>query len=267
MPEGPECRIVRDEISPLIIGKKITNIESSLIINEDSILNSTIMEVGGKGKLVWLKFDNGLYLMITFGMTGKFMISKPKRYLSATFDFDDGSSLYYDDKRKFGTMIIGDDSYHKCRTSKIGPDLYSDDFTPTYVISKISRMKPTKPISKLLMDQGVFAGVGNYIKSEIIYAARINLFVRDELSGDLREAQIKDLTKFNIAHMVIAAKHIALDSYKYGGVSLSDYLHMDGGKGEYLSQCKVYHKDIDRDGKTINKVTTEDGRVSYYIDI
>jgi formamidopyrimidine-DNA glycosylase len=262
MPEGPECKLMAEGLSRYI-GNTLISLDCDKCNDTSVIIGCKITEVSNKGKLLWVRFSNSNYLMITLGMTGKFLINKPSKYIVATMTFDNGEVLYFSDKRRFGTLLTGNDDYFDSRVNNIGPDIFSSNLTPEYIMLKAKRSKQTKPITKFMMDQSVLAGVGNYLKSEILYAASIPLFTLD--SGILRETELRDLNSLDFVNIVTHAKLIAAESYGHKGLSMSDYEHLDGSTGNFLEFCKMFQKLESPEGTKINKTITSDGRSTFYI--
>jgi endonuclease-8 len=57
--------------------------------------------------------------------------------------------------------------------SRLGPDPLGEAFSPAEVLRR-ARARGSLAIEALLLDQGVFAGVGNALKSEILFLERIH---------------------------------------------------------------------------------------------
>ncbi len=64
---------------------------------------------------------------------------------------------------------------------RLGPDLLSEDFDEDEALRRIQG-RPAETIADVLLNQRVVAGIGNVYKSEVLFACRINPFVR---AGDL----------------------------------------------------------------------------------
>jgi len=79
--------------------------------------------------------------------------------------------------------------------SALGPDLV----TPTADLGEARRrldLQADRPLLDVLLDQRVFAGVGNVYKSELCFLHRVHPLTKVEaLSGDVREALLRDAAK------------------------------------------------------------------------
>lgn len=282
MPEGPECKILAEELSEFLSGSFLTDVKCSLsgryrngelekMFNEGMIqshLNSKsmyanetlkgkmLLGVKSVGKLICFIFEDDLFILATLGMTGGFsMQSNPYTAVTMNFKFiDQDKPVYFNDKRHFGTIVMCDLLYFRNKISQIGMDIFDPNFSPAYVIERMNKSKSTVNICVWLMDQRNCAGVGNYIKSEVLHLSNIKPMER---VGDLTQDRIVLLTK--------AIVKIATDSYNLGGLSMRDFTHLDGSSGDFLSFTKVYGKKVDEFGGEVKKVKTPDGRTTWYV--
>jgi len=72
---------------------------------------------------------------------------------------------------------------------KLGPDPLNGD-GPEKMIAKVGKSR--KPIAELLMDQTMFAGIGNIFRAELLYRARVSPFC---LGKDLEEKALRSIWK------------------------------------------------------------------------
>jgi formamidopyrimidine-DNA glycosylase len=97
----------------------------------------------------------------------------------------------------------------------------------------------TKNITVFLTDQKMLSGIGNYLKSEILYYAKISPY-----------KNLEDLSIHKIEKLYEAIKIVPRISYNYNGLSTSNR------KGYFDSQLKVYKKSFSLKEKTPDKATT-----------
>ena len=100
------------------------------------------------------------------------------------------------------------------------------------------------------MDQRFFPGVGNYIKSEALYAAKLH---PEKQWGKLSSKKVKEL--------LLATKDIMQRSFASGGAELKDFknpFHVS------KFELKVYGNKEDRYGNEVVSSTTSDQRKSWY---
>ena len=188
MPEGPLVSIMVDKISKFEKDSlKKVQINSgrykrhSLPKNFNTFnksLPSKIKTIKNKGKFVYIVLENNWSIWITLGMTGHFVL-KPLKHTHYCFVTSKGT-FYIDDMRNFGTLSFYKLTDVKCpllkKLESLGPDpIRSDikykDFLKRFDIFKNKR--PKEAIGELLMNQGFYSGIGNYLRSDILYDANI----------------------------------------------------------------------------------------------
>ena len=81
------------------------------------------------------------------------------------------------------------------------------------------------------MNQSYLSGIGNYLKSEILYQSKISPYRKLE---SLNENDIEILYK-NIIK-------ISNDSLKAGGATIRNYSNINDEKGNYVFSFKVYQQ-------------------------
>lgn len=195
MPEGPEC-LIMSEIIYNVVGKKLIDIE---IIKGRYKKNGPpenfeeftdefpikLLDVNCKGKMIYLEFSNDWFLVSNLGLTGEW------EYVSGEmnnndgnviFDFGKGGKLLYHDTMSYGQFrIFNDRQIMKSLIDKLGVDVLTKDITMSEFREILSKKKNlNKPIVEVISDQSNFAGIGNYLRSEILYAAKINPFMKTE---------------------------------------------------------------------------------------
>jgi formamidopyrimidine-DNA glycosylase len=104
------------------------------------------------------------------------------------------------------------------------------------------------------MNQSVISGIGNYLKAEILYAAKIS---PHRLCKDLTEEEIK----------LIAEKSFEITnaSYQSGGATIMTYRDENNEKGLYSRRFMVYNHKTDPKGNKVIKETTTDKRSTYWV--
>ena len=266
IPEGVEVTLSADLIRPLVVGKKIVTIASAssgrygdsdpegLLDFLDAVdENFTVVSVKNRGKFMYWSFDKGWYMFCTFGMTGQWTTVQGKHPCLVVFLED--SEIYFNDPRHFGTIKFTNNKQDLLdKLDELGWDplfhgttnLWINDITNT-----ISKSK--KPIGQLLMDQKIFAGVGNYIRAEALYLAKLSPW---RLGKSLSVNEIKTLCD--------AIVQVMKESYQHQGATISTYKTVYGAEGQYSSCFKVYDQPVDPLGNKIIKETTPEGRTIHW---
>lgn len=278
MPEGVEVKLSAETIKPLIEGKRIgivivgdksrysstppeglnaflesfrENINNITVVNECKVVS-----VKSHGKFMYWEFSNGWHLMSTFGMTGQWSPQSGKHMCLniRLHDAHDISNIYFNDPRHFGTVkfVQGKDQLN-AKLSELGWDPLQDDLAKysDWLIGKL--LKTSKPIGQVLMDQSLFSGVGNYIRAEALYLAKISPWrPANQISKD--DALILFQNCINVMQ----------ESYQYQGATIQTYKTVYGEEGRYSSCFKVYGKKVDPLGNQIIKEDTPDKRTIHW---
>lgn len=254
MPEGPEIRYQREILSPYIINRTITDIKA---FSKKKVLipcNSKVLEVGTKGKLLWIKTKD-YFIHIHLGMTGWLYIGKEDKYTKYIITLGN-RKVYFNSVRKFSTLNIYEKKIHLQKLSKLGIDILKKEFTYSRYYNIITNRKMM--ITTFLLDQDKLSGIGNYQKSDVLYLAKIHPKAK---TNDLTNRQIKDL--------YTAIKYIAYSSIltwlTNNNIKIpTDIKNNMPAKTLSSYDFYVYNKLTDQCG---NKITSETigGRGTYYV--
>lgn len=263
MPEGVEVKISADVIRPLVVGKKIYHVsvgDRSRYKNNlpEGMLefpkNCQVTSVDTKGKFMHWSFDNGWYLFNTFGMSGQWSPIAGK-HPCLIFQFDGGSQeMVFNDPRHFGTIkfVQGKEKLLE-KLNELGwdPLQRSAEEYDTFIHSHLRVSK--KPIGDVLMDQSLFAGVGNYIRAEALYLCKLSPW---RVANSLNSEEIDRLQQ--------ALVDVMKESYQHQGATILTYKDAYGAEGKYSSCFKVYGQKNDPLGNKITKETMPDGRTIHW---
>ena len=237
MPEGPLVSIMIDKISKFENSKlENVGINSGRYIRHslpknykifNKSLPSNIKKINNKGKFVYFILENKWTIWITLGMTGHFVL-RPLKHTHYCFTTELGS-FFIDDMRNFGTLSFYKINDKKCPLEKklnsLGPDPIRSNIEFKDFEEKLSRYKEKKPkevIGELLMNQYFYSGIGNYLRSDILYDSKI---------CPLKE--LNNLTSSEIKRLYKSIIKVMNDNYKLRKI----------GKGQFLIYKKKYtHK-------------------------
>jgi len=187
MPEGPEIRIMSDFINEKTKDKvfrkafHVNKGNNPIEFEED--LSSEIFQIissfYGKKLILHLKSNTkNIPIYIFMGMSGSWKWVQTEnwnetKFIRLRFDSDDGYSLIM-----FGGYMGPKYSIHNnFKNSKSGPDLILDfDKFKENIFDSIQKKLFEKPIYEVLLNQDFFNGVGNYLRSTILFYADVNPF-------------------------------------------------------------------------------------------
>ena len=270
IPEGPEIKISKELIKPLVLNKTISQFfnygryaeeapEGQQQFREyfDYKLTPKVIDVSCKGKFMYWTFDNGTndkwYMFSTFGMTGRWSPQVGK-HPCLELVFTGGSYIYFNDPRHFGTIKFTNSKKElKDKLNSLGWDPFQgslENWLP-WIQNELS--KSNKPIGQVLLDQSIFAGVGNYLRAEILYDCKISPW---------RSA--KSLTKDETRLLCQSAINIMNKSYEHQGATISTYKDAYGNEGKYSSCFQVYGKKTDPSGYIVRSEQTPEGRTIHW---
>ena len=261
MPEGPEVKRNAVDLAKIITESTLEQVEvvsgrytrNELVgLNEfKQNLPCKVLGAGCHGKFIYLMFNNGWNLWSTLGMTGIWSKNKSShtRFRLST----DSSTVYYNDIRNFGTLkfVYGRHELLK-KLSSLGVDLLSQEVTNENFLEKMRR-HDSKNICKVVMNQSVLAGVGNYIKAEALWMTRMN-----------PNKAVSDFEDFQLLELKEALQEIMKSSYSHGGATFLTHTDFSGYKGEYTGRFLCYNRKIDAEGHKVIKTKTPDGRTTHW---
>ena len=171
----------------------------------------------------------------------------PDKSTRVTFDFVDGSHLYFNDQRKFGwirlmpTAEVPNIDFMK----RVGPEPLESDFTAKQFAQRFKRRTRTN-IKAAILDQSVIAGVGNIYADESLWAAKIH---PARLVGSIKPAELKKL--------YTEVRFVMNLSIEKGGSTNRNYVNAEGKKGSYMEFARVFRReglDCPRCGDEIVKI-------------
>lgn len=261
MPEGPECRRVYEGLTSHCMNRKLTKVEvlggrflKTPPVGLDSLeLPLEVVGGGVKGKFIWLELEGAMSIWITLGMSGFWSIYK-KPHAHIKFEFSDGLELYFIDQRRFGTLKFASKVELDAKLKSLGVDALNDTSATVYDTLRAFEKVPNKTVAEALMNQALFAGIGNYIKCEMLYRSRIS---PHRLVKDLTDIEIQSLWDYN--------KLISRASYAQGGASIRNYRQVTDETGSFVFEFEVYGKSEDPLGNRVIREKTADGRTTHWV--
>lgn len=263
MPEGPECRRIAEDLAKVTSGRILesVNILSGRYTNKlptgfeqlKESLPIGVVGVGVHGKFIYWILKKEFSIWNTLGMTGSWSSSKTD-HSRAEFKFSDGDSIYFNDARNFGTLKFTIGKHQLIEKLKsLGPDMLAEDVSHEKFISCL-RKKNSHNICKVLMNQAVVCGVGNYIKADALWLSRIN-----------PHRKVEEISDVELSNLNNSIKSIVRESYETGGATIRTYKNFNGDPGQYSSRFLVYNRKVDPEGNQVVKETTPDGRTTHWV--
>lgn len=274
MPEGPELKISSELIRPLVLNKTLIDLvftnngrySSEAPVGYSGFFKESIMslavvtDVKTKGKFMWWEFSNGWKMFVTYGMTGQFSPQRgkhPAYYLQLASNPNPShtiDTIYYNDPRHFGTVKFSNDPKEfQEKLDSLGWDPFTGFSDDNFKFIK-SSIDNSKSLAQLLMDQSIFCGVGNYIKSEALYLAKLS----PKRSGN----SLSDQEIYELCHSIM---EVMETSYQHQGATISTYATPYGDEGKYSTFFRVYGNKTDPLGNKVIKETLADKRTTHWV--
>jgi formamidopyrimidine-DNA glycosylase len=255
MPELPEVEIIRKGLEGSIVGKIIKGFEvnppKTFSGKKSDLVGRKILSVKRRGKIIILSLSDAAKAIIHLKMTGQLIFDPskqeniglkkriagghpsrdwtaelPNKYTHAIFFFDDKSTLYFNDLRKFGYI-----KYYKKGTipeiEGMGVDALDKRFSADYLLEK-SQGKSIE-IKKFIMDQRIVAGIGNIYSDEALFCA-----------GILPSRRVNKISLEGFRGLVECIKKVLREGMKHGGSSYRNFVDSSGKMGKMQDYFNVY---------------------------
>ena len=238
MPEGPEIYRVAQKLSKAISGKKIISIEFGLERLkgwEEVLINSQITSVKSQAKAMLISTDSGYTIYSHNQLYGRWDIrrsttpeKKTNRSLRILIETDSHTARLYS-ASDIEVLDAVDLASHPF-LSKLGPDLLDKDVSDAELIEHISSGRfDRRALKHLLLDQSFLSGIGNYLRSEILFEANLH---PDTRLGKLSQAKKSELALISrkITERALAQNGITIDyeiaeNLKLEGLTKRQYRH------------------------------------------
>ena len=198
MPEGPEIRRAADKIAQVLEGQQIVDIHFGLDRlkgRERDFQGAEVYEIETRGKALLTHFDNELTIYSHNQLYGRWYVVKrdayPKtnRSLRLALHTRTHSALLY----SASDISIWDRFELELHPflAKIGPDILNPKLNWKEISQRLrSERFQRRTLASLYLAQDFLAGIGNYLRSEILFDAKVFPYARPR---DLSVKQLNDL--------------------------------------------------------------------------
>ena len=216
MPEGPEIRREADAIAKAVAGKPLVELELGLPVLRsfhDELFESHVTAVDTHGKAMLTRFACGLTLYSHNQLYGRWYVRKrgqgprTNRSLRVGLHTSDWSALLYS---ATDVRVLTDDelAVHPF-LRRLGPDVLEPGLDWRAIAARLrSPAFSGRALGGLYLDQGFIAGIGNYLRSEILHYAGLHPTRRP---ADLGIRAINELARQTLA--------VTLRAYRARGIT------------------------------------------------
>lgn len=267
MPEGDTIFRLAERLRPVLEGTLVESARSHVeAIRERHLAPHTISAIETRGKNLLMNFDHGLTLHTHLRMNGAWHVyARGEPWRLPLFRLRVALLTASHEVVCFNAPIV-----RLLRTDRLdtypdlaalGPDLLSEDFDPEEAHRRL-RARGDEPIGVAILDQRAMAGVGNVLKSEILFLCGVNPSTPVSALDDATLARIVERSREVLKVTVTKGRE---KPFALPGRVTRVTLASSAGRGGALW---VYHRDGEpclRCGRTV--VLThqgKDARVTYH---
>lgn len=243
--EGPSLYLAAERLSPFV-GKTILAVEGNTRIGKERLFNLKVLDIFSWGKHLVFQFEHfalrthfmlyGSYEAIIYDqrVTGDYI----KKNISPrlVLFFENGQIIFYSCSLKYLETSHAHDLYD------YSIDIMSSKWDAKKAMEAL-KAHPQEEIGDILLDQSIFAGVGNIIKNEVLFLVKT-----------LPTAAISELSTQSLKKLVLTTRKYVFQFYEWR-------------KNFVLRQhYQIYRKSIcpECQGKVNRKKTGRRARVSFF---
>lgn len=243
-------------VGPQTLSPKRVHTTSHVRAFQRALDGKIIRKVIRRAKLIIFELNGGWWLLVHLKMAGQIVIKRkaqrqllirlynttaapleamPSKHTHIIIHFTDGTKLFYNDARLFGTWraVHTRDITHVADLQSYGPEPLDPTFTWQRLRVALQR-RPKMKLKQALTDQTLLAGVGNIYADETLFAAKLRPM-----------RLVRSLTPQDWPRLHRALQRVLRHAIRDHGSSVGEFIRPDGSVGTYGR----YHKVYDRKGK------------------
>ncbi|MDJ0849958.1 MAG: endonuclease VIII [Myxococcota bacterium] len=244
MPEGPEIRLAADRVERAIVDRPASRVYFAfprLKRYQRRLAGERVAAVDTRGKAMLIRFANGLVVYSHNQLYGRWYVVKAgrvprtNRTLRLAIHNEEHSALLYS-ASEIDVLPEEEVEQHPF-IAKLGPDALDDALSDAALARRLADPRfARRQLAALLLDQGFVAGIGNYLRSEILFVAGVHPALRP---GELDRGQRQRLAK--------SIRRVARQSYRTKGIT-NDPKRVARLKAEGLTRSRYRHHVFARGG-------------------
>ena len=245
MPEGPEIRKAADKLEKAIAHQPTTDVFFAfehLQPYQDQLTGQAVTQISTYGKALVTHFEGGLCVYSHNQLYGKWMVRNAYNYPSTNRQLrfaihtERKSALLYSasDIEVLPAVAVLEHPF----IQRLGPDILDATVTPAEILEWVqSKVFYRRRFTTLLLDQSFLCGVGNYLRSEILFVSRLHPTHRPT-----------DYDRDQLARFADAALAVPQQSYRHGGIT-NDLAIAADFKKQGMPRRQYRHWVFGRDGQ------------------
>lgn len=224
MPEGPEIRRAADRLAAAVAGQAIVRAEFAfphLQRFERGLVGQRILSITPRGKALLTAFDGGWTLYTHNQLYGVWKVAEPgqrpdtTRSLRVALETARAAILLY--SASDIELWRSDEIEAHPFLQGLGPDVLDPSLDTATVTARLqSPAFRGRALGGLLLDQGFLAGMGNYLRAEVLFDVGLHPAQRP-----------RDLDATRTAHLAQALLAIPRHSYATRGIEPTPGMRKD----------------------------------------
>ncbi len=200
MPEGPEIRRAADRLAAAVLNAPLRRVQFAFPLLkpfERRLRRHCITSITPRGKALLTAFDNGWTLYTHNQLYGVWKVADAGHWPDTTRSLRVALETAHKAILLYSASDIelwrSDEIESHPFLQGLGPDVLDPALDAATVALRLrSPAFRNRALGGLLLDQGFLAGLGNYLRAEILYATKLHPTLRP---SDLGKAQIGSLAR------------------------------------------------------------------------
>jgi endonuclease-8 len=221
LPEGPEIRRAADRLAAVLEGREVESIKFGLPRLRHygkRLQGHRVSRLETRGKALLTHFENGWSIYSHNQLYGVWKIArrgdmpKTNRSLRLALHTADHSALLY--SASDISVWPSDEIEQHPFLQRIGPDILSPGLDWREIAERLTAQPfRRRSLAALYLDQAFIAGIGNYLRAEILFDAGLHPDQKPEL-----------LSRGDVGRLARSTLAISRRSYKTGGITTTPRL-------------------------------------------
>jgi endonuclease-8 len=195
VPEGDTIHRAAERINAALGGREIglaeaPNPRSPLHRRAARLQGQTLEEAEARGKHLLVHFSGDVVLHTHLGMNGKVFVAADGRipYGKPWWTLASGRSVASQTGAKLLRLTSETRARNDPSLMQLGPDPLRPEFDVAVAAGRLRERAAAREIGDALLDQGLIAGIGNAIRVEALFRARVDPF---RTVGDLSDGELE----------------------------------------------------------------------------
>ena len=254
MPELPDLEVIREFLTPQIVGVPVVAVQvrRPIVVRNllggdpaDHLVGRRFSDVIRRGKFLLLPLKDGASLVINPMLAGRLRYGDPlarhRKRDALVLSFADGRELRYHDAKDMGKLYLTKNLDQVPTFDSLGPDATDQDLTVEVFRERLRRHRGE--IKGILVNQTFLAGIGNAYADEICWQAGLYPFRRRPSLAD------DDVTRLFSATRSVLAEAIETLRGRVGEeihVEVRDFLAVHGKPSQPCPRCQSAISEVRR---------------------